>query len=568
MRPRPSRTRAAGAGALVGAVVLAAALLMPGAADAATSYPAAATITTAGPTIFPGPSTDQPVADLRIEETIAGGIPTGYVCLTPSNGSFVASGPGAAPVVLHAANGIAVANPTVTTGGMVSFQVTAASTSAPGTITIADLHATTGGTPGRSVVTVTDGLATACAPTGGHTLNSDVSAWAIETSTQDTYGTSAADTTAVEYGEEFSCSGTTGTVAHTAVLATSADPYDALAAASLEGALHAGLLVTSPASLDASTASALRNDGVTTVYVVGGSLAVSPSVEQKLGSTPSTECQNGVPATTGRDVRVVGPIAGANADATAAAIVAQANAVSPFSASQPPIDLSGVTTTTYNDTSGNASSSGTSAAAGTTAVLLSDRDLEDAMAASGMVYATHLPILLTPGGHLGSAARTELQKLGSTQVVVLGGELAVQGPVVDSLEAMGMHVVRIAGADATDTAGMIARFEDAQGPGTGLGWAPSPAGTALLAQGATASDALGAAAISGSEKASIFLTESPTKGLGIFTPRVLGDAGAATGLGDRTDPTPIYHLDVLGGPLAVTRAQIGDALAALAGAAG
>lgn len=565
MHPRLPRRRALGGAALVGAGVLSAGLAPP-VVGAAPDYPGAATITTAGPTILGAPGTDEAVADLTLHETVPGGVPAGFVCLVPSQGGFVEDGASQAPTVTTA-NGLEVSSPTVTSGGAVSLLVTRASTTRTGSITLGNLHATTGAQDGRSVVTVTDGLASPCATTGGHALASTAPAWAIETSTQTTYGQSAADTTAIEYGERFSCSGTTGTVRHTAVLATSADPYDALSAATLEGALGAGLLVTAPTGLDAATAHALRSDGVATVYVVGGSKAIAPSVLRKIRSTRAATCVEGRPATTGSRIKVVGPISGSTADATAAAVDTRAYALLRSSAGPPvPIDLSSVTVTTYNDTTGNASTSGIAATAAATAFVVADTDFQDAMTCGPVAYADHLPIVLTPGSHLGSYARSELSKLGISQVVVLGGQLAVQPIVADELIAEGMTVVRVAGQDATDTAAMLARFEDDQVAGMGLAWSPAPKGSALLAQGASADDALGAAPIAGRDEASIFMTESPTKGLGPYTTRALGDAGSATGLGDATRPAPIHHLQVLGGPLAVPPSQIRAALAALGGA--
>lgn len=561
----PQRRHLAGGTAAVGAAALAAALVAPGLAGAATNYAIAATVTTAGPTIFSAPVTDQPVANVTLNETVAGGIPTGYVCLAPSQGGFSATSTADTPTVTGS-NGISVGNISVTGSGDLSFDVTSASSTTPGSITLSNLHATTGSTTGRADLKVTDGLGSPCATSGGNTLTSTTAGWAIETFTQNTYGQSAIDTTAEEYSSQFSCSGTSGTVQHTAVIASATQPLEALAAAPLEGALHSGLLVTEATSVDPAVANALRQDGVTTVYVVGDTSAISPSVVQSLGSTQATECQNGVPATTGANIKVVGPIGGATVDATAAAIDTQANTVAAFTSVQPALDLTAVGPSTYNDTTGNTSATGQSAAAGKTAVLVMEGDFQDSMTSSGMLYAEHLPILFTPGASLGSSAATELQNLGTTQVIVLGGQLAVQPQVVNQLQAKGLTVVRLAGEDATDTAGMIARFEDAQGAGAGLAWTPKNAGWALLAQGASPSDALGAAPISGNNLESIFLTKAPTIGLGAYTPKVLNDAGSATGLGDSAHPAPISHLQVLGGPLAVPQAQITAALQALAGA--
>ena len=554
------------AAALGGAAAIVAGLVAPAVAGASVDYPVAATLATAGPTMLAAPATDQPVANLTLAETVPGGIPTGYVCLAPAIGSFVASGTSQTPTV-GGTNGITVTDVSVTSSGDLSFDVTAASTTSAGSITMSGLHASIPSS-GRADLTVRDGLSSPCGSVGGNTLSSVVAGWAFETFTQDTYGQSAVDTTAEEYSSQFACSGATGVVPHTAVLASSAQPLEALAAAPLAGALRAGLLVTPPTSLDSAVTTALRQDGVTTVYVVGDSSAISSSVVQALGATQATQCENGVPATTGHDIKVVGPVGGATVDATAAAIDTQANTVAPFGTVQPAIDLSAVRSNTYNDTTGNSSASGQAAAAGKTAVLVMNADFQDSMTASGMLYAAHLPIVFTPGASLGSNAQTTLQSLGITQVIVLGGQLAVQPAVASKLMALGMTVVRLAGEDGTDTAGMIARFEDAQGAGLGLAWVPRNAGWALLAQGASPSDALGAAAISGSATESIFLTKSPKGGLGSYTPQVLVDAGSATGLGNAAHPAPISHLQVLGGPLAVPTTQIDAALLALAGSAG
>ena len=553
------------AAALGATVAVLAGLAVAAPAGASINYPMAATLTTTGPTLFSAPASDQPVANLSLDETVAGGIPTGYVCLSPAIGSF-AGGSSQVPTVVGT-NGITVGDVSVTGSGDLSFDVTAASTTSAGSITMSNLHASIPSS-GRADLTVRDGLSSPCASSGGNTLTSVAAGWAFETFTQDTYGQSAVDTTAEEYSSQFACNGVTGVVQHTAVLASSAEPLEALAAAPLAGALHAGLLVTAPGSLDPAVSTALRQDGVTTVYVVGDPSAISPSILQALGATQATQCENGVPATTGHDVKVVGPVGGTTLDATASAIDTESNAVAPFGSVQPAIDLSGVRSNTYNDTTGNSSASGQSAAAGKTAVLVMNEDFQDSMTASGMLYAEHLPIVLTPGASLGTSARSTLQSLGITQVIVLGGQLAVQPAVVDKLMALGMTVVRLAGEDGTDTAGMIARFEDAEATGTGLAWVPKDPGWALLAQGASPSDALGAAALSGESEESIFLTKSPKSGLGAYTPQVLADAGSATGLGDAAHPAPISHLQVLGGPLAVPRSQIEAALLALAGAAG
>lgn len=75
----------------------------------------------------------------------------------------------------------------------------------------------------------------------------------------------------------------------------------------------------------------------------------------------------------------------------------------------------------------------------------------DSMSASGLAGVLGAPILLTDTNNLRSATRDELSKLGVTKVYISGGTAAVSDGVQKSIEAMGITVERVAGADATET---------------------------------------------------------------------------------------------------------------------
>lgn len=371
------------------------------------------------------------------------------------------------------------------------------------------------------------------------------------------YGQTASDTTAAEYDAAFVSTNSAGTASCTnngnAVVATSADPYDALSASYLEGELGGGVLLTSPTSLDASTMAALKYAGVQRVYIVGGLLAVSQAVISQIQALPAYTC--GGLATTGANIVVYSGISGQTADATAVAI--DNYVTSNLAGNFPTVTAAYSTAATYDQTTGNASATapvGTQ----TTAIVVSDTDYQDATTAAGLAYKYHLPVILTTGNALSSTASAELTKLGITQVLALGGQLALTPSVVTSIQALSVNsvpvsVIRIAGQDGTQTAADLALFEGQQ-----LGWTAS---TVLVAQGAYWSDALGAAALSAHGEYPLLLTEGPIAGVGSYTQSVLNTAGSIpNGLGSGTTAS----IQVLGGPLAITAAQITQMQQALA----
>ncbi|TLM72398.1 MAG: cell wall-binding repeat-containing protein, partial [Actinobacteria bacterium] len=147
---------------------------------------------------------------------------------------------------------------------------------------------------------------------------------------------------------------------------------DAMAGATLAGALGCPLLTTDPKALSASTRTELRRLGVDTVYLLGGTGAVTPAVQTALAGM-------------GLSVR---RIAGLDRFATAAAIARAADA---------------------------------SAAAGTAplAFVASGRAFPDALSASAVAAHSAAPVLLTEPGRLATATAEALADpaLGITDVV-------------------------------------------------------------------------------------------------------------------------------------------------------
>jgi putative cell wall-binding protein len=332
-----------------------------------------------------------------------------------------------------------------------------------------------------------------------------------------------------------------------AVLATDApatNGSDALAASYLEGTLHTGLLITPTTSLGADAQLALQLEGVSTVYVVGGPLAITPAVIAQIQALPAYT--TGGLVKTGSNIKVVGPIYGANADNTAAAIATY------FGSTNASLNLSGAyTAAAYNDTTGSQSAVAPTGSL-STAFVVASSDWQDAMTLAPLAYADRIPVILngdSASTTLSATAQAALTSLNVKQVIVVGGQLAFQNSVEAAIEALGIKVLRIAGIDATDTAGMVATFATATAANTGLGWTP----TSVLASHADYwSDALGAAALGGTNQQPIILVESPLV-IGQYTTALLPTLGAL-GVG---------NLTVLGGPLAMPSSTVNSLLTGL-----
>ena len=369
------------------------------------------------------------------------------------------------------------------------------------------------------------------------------------------YGQSADATAAAELEHQFTyeagdCPGSP-TAGRPVVLATDATFPDALASAYLAGVLGTGTLLTAPGSLPPATLAAIRDEGITDVYVVGGPLAVSTAVVTQLTHTPAYSCGGAAPLPATASVHVT-RIAGPTAYDTAFDL-ATWSGTAPGS-----LDLSGAYGVVnaaggdgaYNVTAGTASTSAPSGAL-RTAILATGKGFQDAESASTLAYADHLPVLLTTPSSLSPQALAAFEDLGVRQVLLMGGPDAVSDAVSAALESHGLSVLRVAGADGTQTAIELARCELA--PATsdqGVGWKGT--GALTVARGDFYSDGLAGAVVAADGPGAgapepLVLTASPTSA-GSYLLGFLQAAGTA-GIGG----SKVRGLTILGGPGAVTQ---------------
>jgi putative cell wall-binding protein len=340
---------------------------------------------------------------------------------------------------------------------------------------------------------------------------------------------------------------------------------DALAASYLEGMLGTGLLITSPTTLGADAMNAIRIEGVSTVYVVGGPLAISPAVLAQIQALPVYNAGGLTLKSPSATVKVVGPIAGADgtAEGTAAAIATYFNSYNS-------VAFAGAYTTSgiglYNTTTGVGSTTAPSGAV-PTAIVVASSDWQDAMSVAPEAFKLRVPVILagpSSSTTLGADAKAALTALGVKQVILVGGQLAVQNSVETAIAALnsGISVLRVAGIDATDTAAQIANFAlSTAGAGTGLGFTAGAVNmrNVIVSHGDYWSDALGAAALGGGANATfgfepVILTQSPTV-IGTYTLAELKVLGGLT--------PAVTGLTVLGGPLAMPSSTVNALLAGL-----
>jgi zinc D-Ala-D-Ala carboxypeptidase len=274
---------------------------------------------------------------------------------------------------------------------------------------------------------------------------------------------------------------------------------DGLSANYLAGLLSTGTLLTDPLSLPQSTRLALFSQGVTTVYVIGGTAAVSANVAAQIAALHV----GNVP--TAAFITVV-RIGGADRYATN-------NAVDLFM--------------------------GAGSATGATAYVASGNGFADALTVGPAAYEEGNPLVLVDGTAttLTPAAQSTLVNLGITKAIIVGGTAVVTPAIETAIKTAGGATVlnRLAGADRTLTAAAIATYETTSGAGgikasgtyvdvAGLGFDPT---TVFLTNGLGFGDALSAGPVAGDNGNVILLTGGTVLGAGIpsyFT----GMAGTVT----------------------------------------
>ena len=283
--------------------------------------------------------------------------------------------------------------------------------------------------------------------------------------------------------------------ADVAVLATAWDFPDALVAGPLAAVEGAPVLLSDPDDLPRATTAELERLGVGHVVLLGGSAALSASVEAAVGDlagNPSVE-----------------RIAGANRYETAALVAERVGAP-----------------------------------AGEVTVALGS-DFPDAVAAGALAAApTPTPTLLTAANAVPDASLAVIDSLDVEQGTVLGGPAAIADSAVAELEAAGVAVQRLAGADRYATSAKVAAEAIER-----LGDDDLPV---IFATGANYPDALAAGALAAREGGPLLLT-----GPNALAPEV---AELVVDHADRWSEALL-----IGGPAAITDAAEASILSALAG---
>ena len=204
-----------------------------------------------------------------------------------------------------------------------------------------------------------------------------------------------------------------GTTAANVVIARGDDFADALSGAYLAGLVGGPVLLTSTASVPQSTKDRLTALGAKTVYLLGGTSAISSAVADDLAKNYT-----------------VTRISGADRFETASKVAQQPN-------------TAGIGTV----------------AGAKTAIIASGEGFADALAAGGPSFAAKFPIILTNKASLPTFSSSALTALGIKHALVVGGTSAITSAVVDQLTQLGIPSDRIAGNDRYETSTKLADWE-------------------------------------------------------------------------------------------------------------
>ncbi|HEY5182966.1 MAG TPA: cell wall-binding repeat-containing protein [Dermatophilaceae bacterium] len=296
------------------------------------------------------------------------------------------------------------------------------------------------------------------------------------------------------------------------VLASGANFPDALSSGYLANQIGGGsILLTTATSLPVVTATTMRELGTRTVFIVGGTGAISAGVEAQLKAT--SQYYPGGHETIGQGKLNVVRLGGIDRYATNKAVNQYAAAM--YEGDNPV----GRTAITFGQSSK------------LTALVATGENFPDALAAGPATagsFRGNLPLILTRTGSLDPNAAAQLNNLGIQQAVVLGGTGAVSAAVATSITGMGIAIDRLGGADRYATAALIADFETADANPTattdgGLGF-DNPHGCGnggtipysvcnervYLATGVVYADALAGATLAGGSGSPILLTAPTT----------------------------------------------------------
>lgn len=285
------------------------------------------------------------------------------------------------------------------------------------------------------------------------------------------------------------------------VLASGVNFPDALSANYLAGRLTTGTLLTTPNTLPTVVRQAIFNRNVTTVYITGGTGAVSQTVQDQI------EAMHVGNVPTAAFITVV-RLGGADRYATNQ-IINQHN----FLASN-------------------------------TVLLATGKNFADALTV-GPIANRGFPLILTQGITLGAGETTQLSNFSPTKVIIAGGTGVVSQAIQDSLTSSGYTVVRLAGLDRTLTAAAVATYAT-----TSLAFNTTKA---YVTTGNNFADALAAGPVAGVANNVIMPTNSATS-LGAGIPLYFGTKTVGV-----VSPANIGVLHALGLTGAVSNAVMSSA---------
>jgi hypothetical protein len=346
------------------------------------------------------------------------------------------------------------------------------SSTGPGSVTVSSITYRAPATPGPQTFTLTVGsssYSTSGQPPVTVVYNPRLAGYSAD----DTAAAAAESTYAGGPIGGSSCSGSGGAV----LLASDAEYQDALSASFLgyadlpsqvvgttsttnsHNCANNPVLLNPPTpppggELNTAAVAAIAKLGASTVYIVGGTDAISADVATQLGQIQIGTLSSGQP----QYLQVV-RIAGYTAEETAA-MVAQTPTTADGGTAIGTVDQLPATPGAYGayDSGASESSSGPTSAV-STAILADADEFQDALAASPLAYNRTLPVLLTSTSTLDPNTQTAITDMGIKQVIVVGGSAAVSDTVVSQLQGMGVSVLRIAGTTFDATSAELAGFE-------------------------------------------------------------------------------------------------------------
>lgn len=246
--------------------------------------------------------------------------------------------------------------------------------------------------------------------------------------------------------------------ASSVVIATGANWPDALGGGALAAATDGPVLLTKPTLLPASVTTEIERLGAGRAFILGGTGAVSTSVENALKALLGAS----------NVTRIGGSNRYETAEKIAAAVVAEVEKTGTYSGD---------------------------------AFVATGVNFPDALAATPLSVAARRPIFLVSGS-LTTSTRTAMQNAGVDDVVILGGTGAVSSAVESALEnSFGdSHVGRQAGANRYATAVAVATYGVNQ---LGLSW-----DGLAIATGSNFPDALAGGVMQGLSGSVLLLTPS------------------------------------------------------------